>query len=417
MKILPILLSCSLFLMPCAAAAAQADPQAARQQPEYLDDAELELRRYQPIHVNSGSLYQALQEMYGRDLQFSDRRVDNLAMLDDSLVIYETPSRMARVLQAISQLDAMPEEESTTSEVPTPSMELTDMSLQSYMPRYMQATELYNLARDLYGHELLVEDEWQTNLRLLQRSILVYDQPEAAQELLQRLADLDDSQAPEPGAELEVHEYQPRHLSPDGLMQGLQPFRATVNDYQNGSYSQTINLTLLSERGTILVRDYAGRAVQILEALERLDQPAPQVMVTCTVLRGIDHAAERPASESLQAQLRQLLPHDHYAVEATGMLRGSAVAGNGMEIEMESAETPGTVFQLKMLVGSFDADSGALGLEQCQFSMQGPQQGRRNLFGTSTTVYRGEQAVLGVAGAEPLFLVVQIHPVGAGGAH
>ncbi|MBC8329394.1 MAG: hypothetical protein H8E31_11675, partial [Planctomycetes bacterium] len=144
-----------------------------------------------------------------------------------------------------------------------------------------------------------------------------------------------------------------------------------------------------------------------------------QVMVVCQVLRGLDHAADRPAAEALQAQLRQLLPHHSYAVEATGMLRGSAVAGNGLEIEMESFTMAATQFQLKMLVGSFDAESGALGLETCQFSITGPQTGRRNLFSTSTTIFRGEQAVLGVAGAEPLFLVVQIHPVGrqAGGSH
>ena len=412
MRPIPTLLVCFLLLTPAADLRAQS-----LQEVDYLDDAELELRRYSPDYVNTGALYETLQAMYGRDLVFRDRRVDNLFTIDDSLVIYETAGRMERILRAIEQLDLIAEDEYSAPDESAGAYTLEEMSLQSYMPRYMQASELYQLADDLYGDQHLVGDAYQDNLRLLQRSILVYDRAQAAQELLEKLADLDRSQAPEPDAQLEVHEYQPRHLSSDGLMQGLQPFRAAVNDYQNGQYSQTTNLTLMQERGTILVRDYAERASQILAALARLDRPAPQVMVTCQVLRGIDHAAERPASAELQRQLSQLLPHEAYEVEATGMLRGSAVSGNGMELEMESFSAAATQFQLKMLVGSFDEESGALGLETCQFSMQGPQTGRRNLFATSTTVYRGEQAVLGVAGAEPLFLVVQIHPVGAVTAH
>ena len=414
MKTTTLLLAAGLFLIPAAAASAQA-----AQPVRYMDDTMLELRRYEPRYVDAASLYQTLQQIYGRDLVFEDRQVDNLAILDASLVIYEEPGRLAKILKAIQELDTSMEEQAESEDEGVLVLSSSEVDLESYMPRYMQAAELFSLASELYGRQFMVEDNWQDNLRLSQRAILVYEERAAAEAMLRKLASLDESQAPQPGAALEVHEYQPRHFSPDGLMQGLQPFRAMVNDHQNGSYSQATNITLMPERGTILVRDYSERAAQILSALERLDQPAPQVMVVCQVLRGLDHAADRPADEALQAQLRQLLPHKSYAVEATGMLRGSAVAGNGMELEMESFSMAGTQFQLKMLVGSFDAKSGALGLQTCQFSTTGPQTGRRNLFGTSTTVYRGEQAVLGVAGAEPLFLVVQIHPVDgpAGGVH
>jgi len=401
-----------LALAPASGLRAQVDPAVPT-----LDESQLELHRYQPRHVYSEDLCQALQDLYGRDLVLADRRVNNFALLDESLLIYETPERMKRILQALAELDAEPE----GADVPEPdeleqALSEAEMSLLSFSPRYLNSASLYQLAADLYGRQLLVGENYQDNLRLVERAVLIYEQREAAEELRRRLEELDASQAPAPGGELVVHEYQPRHFSSRGLMQGLQPFRATVNDLQEGTFAQVVNITLLEERGTILVRDHPGRAAQILETLGRLDQPAPQVMVTCQVLRAVPGEPLRPAAADLQQQLRRLLPYDAYTVEATGMLRGSAVSGTRMELEMESAHAAGTQFSLQLQVGSFDPESGALGLTSCQFAEQSQQTGRRNLFQTAATVYRGEMAVLGVAGAEPLFLVIQVHPVG-GQAH
>jgi|FLOH01.1.fsa_nt_gi hypothetical protein len=71
----------------------------------------------------------------------------------------------------------------------------------------------------------------------------------------------------------------------------------------------------------------------------------------------------------------------------------------------------GIEFNFKMRGGAFDPETGALDMESCELKMFHPNSGNHDLFRTATTIYSGGYAVLGVTGAEPLFLVVQLHPV------
>ncbi len=406
MKTILLLLCTGLALAPLAPAAAQ------RQAPPILDETDFTLNRYEPEWVESTSLLSTVSSLYGRSLRFDDRQVQNLTQLDDSLVIYETPERLERIMAAIAQLDFDP---SAQGEDPSEvrGVDPAALVLDSFRPKNFQAHEFYSLAEELYGRRLLVNDSWHSNLRFTSnQGLVIYEEKSKLPGLLANLAELDASQAPEEEESVLVSlEYHPRHLSPGGMMEGLRSFQASVIERRANMSAQVTNITMASERGIILIRDYPDRAEEIIAAMKRLDQPAPQVMVSCQVIKGVDEVVGRPASRALQQQLTPLLPFQAYQVEAIGMLRASAVSGTQMQLDMDADSGTGLEFKLHLRVGAFDGESGSLSLDSCQLAMFDPERGNRDLFSTSTTVFRGEMAVLGVTGAEPLFLVVQVHPV------
>ena len=198
-------------------------------------------------------------------------------------------------------------------------------------------------------------------------------------------------------------------------MDGIQSFRSIVMESNQGSMTSIPNVSLMGERGLIVIRDYPERAQQIVDTLERIDQPIPQTMLVCQVIRGSNREPEdgdQMASEEVASQLTQILPHKYYTVSGAGMLRANVTAGAKLELFMDYTNSSAWQYHLRMRVGSYDAKQGALNLEDCELSNNHLMDGtRRPLFLTSTTIYSGEYAVIGVTGAEPLFLVVQLLPI------
>jgi hypothetical protein len=411
MRATQLLLAMCLFFAPLAMTTATAS---AQEETPPNSEQDFSLRRIQPQNVYSHDLFLTLESMYGRDLEFEDRVVSNLALLEESIVIYETSDRMQRILDAVAQLDIDLEGEDHDESEDEQSIDPFDVVLESYMPKYLASMELYEIASELYGKAILVNDDWHDTLRLTNQGLLVFDKKGPALDLLERLKELDESQAPNETIELVATQYQPRHLSAHSLLQGLAPFHTTINTDPNsrngGSRGRmgSVNISVLDERGILVIRDYKDRVAEILTTLEALDKPAPQVMVVCQILHGVRGDATKPAADDLQKQLRELLPYQSYHIESNGMLRSSAVSGSTMEIKMDSGKTE---YRLKMRVGAYDAETGALDLSQCELTLFDQQMGTQQLFNTSATIFKGEYAVLGVTGAEPLFLVVQLHPV------
>ena len=405
MKTIHFLMASCLFFAPLATTVSAQDDS------PYSLEADFSLKRYSPQYVGAVSLYSTLDSMYGREIIFEDRMVMNLTVLDDSVVIYETTERLKRILEAIDHLDVDGykdlEEENESSD----SYRATELILESYLPNNFKVEELYDLATDLYGRQLYVDGSWYRNLRATNAAVLVYEEASAAKRILEQLAYLDSSQAPKGETELTLFEYKPRHVSASGLLDGVRPFIANVGDSRGNNRSTALNISLMHERGLIIVRDVPNRAKEIMETLKRLDQPAPQVMVVCQILRGVNHDTDQPAADDLQKELRQLLPHENYEVVANGMLRGSTIMGTALELKMMTAVDD--QYNLRMRGGAYDQETGALNVDDCSLMLFDPNSGNHELFHTSTTIHSGEYAVLGVTGAEPLFLVVQLHPVKA----
>lgn len=390
----------------------------AQEEAQVLNESDFELTRYQPQHVDANALLRTIHSIYGRRLDFADRKVDNLTILNDDLVIYETAERTKLIYLAIEQLDRGVEVPPQEDE-PQPSKEVTqdDMEFSSYSPKYFEVNDFYNLAADLYGRQILVGDSWHENFRMMinNNKIVIYEEKAELPLLIHRLRALDNSQAPEEnaGSVLTTAEYTPRHVSAKGLMRGIQSFQTSVPQGRSGR-SRNANITLAEESGMIVIRDYPSEVEEILAALKRLDQPVPQVMLTCFVVHGVNQGESvhgKPAEQKLQDQLKQVLPFDFFELNALGLMRAAALAGTKLSLEMDNAAKLESTYNLRMEIGAYDAKTGALSLEECTFSATTPETGGRGLFTTSTTIYKGEYAVLGVTGTDPIFLVLQVHPI------
>lgn len=293
------------------------------------------------------------------------------------------------------------------------SLDEAEFRLLRYEPHYTSPTELAQTLEALYGRALRFPDRVVKNLVLMGDCLVIYETSERMgriQEALHRLdAESTAEEATGPQPEMLVLEtYRPRFLAAEAVLSALLPFRANVQDWQAGYPVEVQNITLVPGNGTILVRDVPERAARIREAIERIDQPVPQVLLIFQVLRGVDHEPDPPAPAALQAQLRELLPWAGYELEATGMLRLGAAPGAKVELEMESAREGGGNYRVELRSGAWDGQRGALALEDCRFAAHPADGPSRALFQTSTTVFQGEQSVLGVSGAEPVFLVLEL---------
>jgi len=386
-----------------------------------LEETDFILTSYTPVNVDAGALLRTVASLYGRRLDFNDRKIDNFTILNNDLVIYETEARTKMIVTAIKQLDRAVEPPGIVEQV-TGSEKITsdDMELGSYSPKHFALSDFYNMALDFYGREIQVEGDWHQNLRVLMNNnkIMIYEEKSELPLLMERLRALDNSQAPQENetSSLTTIEYKPRHVSARGLMKGLQAFQSGVSDRRATGRSMHNNITLADDSGMIVIRDYPDQVKEILASLERMDQPAPQVMLTCYVVHGVNEGSPvngKDAPQDLQAQLKQVLPFDLFELNALGLMRAAALAGTDLSLDMDNAAKDGSAFRLRMEVGAFDSETGALSLDECRFSITTQEQGSRELFSTATTIYKGEYAVLGVTGTDPIFLVVQVHPIQA----
>ena len=153
--------------------------------------------------------------------------------------------------------------------------------------------------------------------------------------------------------------------------------------------------------------------------LKRIDRPAPQVTLSAFVLTGRE-GDEGNAPEELAAALRELLPYSSYQVEAAGVLRVATGPQRNFHLSMSGGSGNvtnhrATNYQLQATAIAYDAERPSLTLENLTFSGSGPDLNGQ-LFNTSTTIFGGEYAVLGVSGGKPVFVVLRMKPVASAAA-
>jgi hypothetical protein len=95
-----------------------------------------------------------------------------------------------------------------------------------------------------------------------------------------------------------------------------------------------------------------------------------------------------------------------FEVLSRGLLQSSAEAGHLIQLRMPGPYA--SIYSLQLHTGAYDAADGRLTLASCQFQADaGDGTGSRILFDTSTVLRRGEYAVIGLTGAEPVLLVLR----------
>lgn len=304
-----------------------------------------------------------------------------------------------------------------------------------YTPLYTDAYELHEVANTLYGNDIATLDgdgeiiDFTTNMLVIGGSrILIYDSREHADQILKLFADLDKplkQPETEPKVELRADHYKPRYLTAFDVLDALGPFIHAV-DSPNGPTvgNEVLNVRMLNQSGIIMMLDTQAHLNEMRAFLDQIDQPAPQVQLTCYVLRGTDQPVSNNLPKELTSNLSSLVPFTGFELASMGTVRTSAGSGNSVSIEMQGKDEQ---FTLDTRITAFDtAKSGAevLTMSSCKVmhsyidfvdptdvnaraAGKTTQTRARQLFSTNASINGGEYAVMGATGTDPIFVVLR----------
>jgi hypothetical protein len=168
----------------------------------------------------------------------------------------------------------------------------------------------------------------------------------------------------------------------------------------------TPNVTWLEQPAMIVMRDTPESVEQMLGLMRRLDVAPPQVQVSCWLLTGADDKADGTADlpEDLVRNLSRIVPDDAFRRLCVTMIRTSVLPGQAQKLRSDffSGEFD-EKFELLLEPAGFDPAAGVLPITRCRFEASTGQE-----FETSVTLRSGEYTVLGAAGIDPLYVVLQV---------
>ena len=307
--------------------------------------------------------------------------------------------------------------------------------IRRYDPRQMDARSLYKIVHELRGRDFhMVEKGGRSapsvdNLTMMGSSILIMDEESVVEEILALLAELDriESVAAEDAPQapaLRTLEFEPRYVSLTTIRTALSSYHRMVKEPGESSRDRSIeNVTYVSDRSLVILRDEEERVDEMLRLLTRLDVPEEQVLITTWIAVGDRSWSENSGlPDDLVQDLRVLLPDFGFQADGYSVVRSSVAAGRGLELEIEGR---GQDYLLSLRPSAYDAETGRLTLDQCQFlkrtqpvalpagAVAGPGQ-TRLLFQTSAVLEAGDYTVLGASGQSPVFLVIKVEPLGRG---
>ena len=288
-----------------------------------------------------------------------------------------------------------------------------ELVMERFTPRHSSARKLYGVAADLVGAQFFVQGELGTrsaqNLRLFDETILIYDTARRAQDVVAMLEKLDriageerqmreaerEHEAREKGGGLlHAREYRPRFLSLEDLHEALVPYRQRIPDA----------FSFVEESGFVVVTGNKEITDEVISFLESIDVPAPQLLVTCFLVRGTNKPPINPAPAELAEGLKRLVGYEHIEVQARSLLRTSVTARRlSLRLDVEAQEEH---YELEMSPAAYDRERGALTLADCRL-LRGLPGDLTGVFRTQTTVYAGEYTVLGATGVAPQLIVIQ----------
>ncbi len=374
------------------------------------DPQDVTLEKYAPHQYDSRQLAPVLEDLLGRQLTFPDgRTVANVMVLGNELLLYDTRERIQAMLAALEELD--PPQDEVQERKAAIALDPDRAVLRTFRPRYADLRDLLETALSLEGRLLAVGDDVRPNLTELGDTLVVYDEEARAARILDLLEELDRGAAAT-GPPLEVLTWRPRHVPLRNLERALQPFQRTIvepGQWRGSPGSSARNISVVDDQGVLVVRDSPDRLARIQALLEEVDQPRPQGLLTCLVLRAAVGAGGKAPPREVVEALARVLPDVEFVVDAAGLLRTSL--GPVGELRQELASATGQRYLLELRLGAWDAESGALDLARCSFALLEDEEEPQEVFTTAPTIYAGEYAVIGAVGADPLLLVLQVQPV------
>jgi hypothetical protein len=309
----------------------------------------------------------------------------------------------------------------TQVDVSPPTFTADELILRYYSPQIADSRSVASVMERFYRREFYVKSEDGSisgpvrNIQAFGESVMIYDTPEFVDRVLEAMVSLEEAATRDPNnptgeraMQLSVVEYAPRYQPVKNLYQLLDPFRKDIvvgflDTPSRGRQAQIArNITMLEEPATLVLRDTAESVEEMVSLLRRMDQPAPQVLISVWLLRGSHEPQQGELPADLVQNLSNLVPFPGFTRESMGVLRSSVIAGQAMTIRGDMHQDR---FELKLIPGGYDVDARQLAITACEF--YAGQQG----FSTSTVVSAGEYTVLGATGSDPVFVVLQVSPI------
>ncbi len=371
------------------------------QDPLRSDDTKLEFVR--PEHVDLVSLQRMVSELHGRTLAFEDgRTVKNVMVGNGALILHDRPERIREMLATIEQIDVAHEPVAT------------DYQIEVYSPKHTDVGALCALAQRVLARRVPARLGGDTeSIVLVDGQLVVRELEPHIGGVVEKLRALDEALAQ--GADSDpvlAIEYTPRALSPQSAIQALQPMLT-------GPMGQRqVQVRNLGQGGPLILQGRSKQIENAKELLEQLDRPAPQVMVSGYVLTGTndDDAKGSNANSELTDVLQELLPYESYKIQAASVVRVAARPNSQFQLDLAGPKTgmAQARYSLQGTIAAYDSDAESLTFSSLAAMRTHQAIPGRSMFRTAATIYAGEYAVLGVAGGEPLFVVLRLKPVKAG---
>lgn len=305
---------------------------------------------------------------------------------------------------------------------------MDQLVLQHFTPFHSDPADLLNVAEDFFGRQLLVSiAEGQKpslvfNLRRYNNSLIVFDTKEQVARILEGLNALEtvafdvanresaiaaNTVKQDPSSLYEVDSYRARYVSLNTLQRALTPFDRMLQFIDEwGQSNRQPNVSMIEERGILILREKADKLTAMRALLKEIDQPVPQVMLTCMLLRASNTETESKLPKDLTDNLAQLLPGQSFELLTSSFLRSSTAVGESITMELDSGQDHFS-YGLHLRFSSFDEDSSTLNADHCEFlEFNGSK--KQTIFDTNTSLNANQYTVLGATGREPLFVVLRV---------
>ena len=252
MKTLPMFLPLAATLATFAPSIA-ALPQASDDDDGVLEASEVALHHYRPHHADARELFSTARQLFLREIAVRSegqvRPVANMFTLDDAIVVYDTPSYAARVLEQLRELEGVATDQPayTITEV-APKHIALETALHALRP-FERTIEVMNGGRREKTRNMTVIEE--------RSLILLRDTAQNTADMLRTLGSIDQ---PAPQAMLTYYLLRPTSSESVGLpkdlvanlqaLTGTEGFTAVAHGMVRTSVLSRQAISLTSEDGT-----------------------------------------------------------------------------------------------------------------------------------------------------------------------
>ncbi len=279
--------------------------------------------------------------------------------------------------------------------------------------------EINRVLQQLHGRSIRVMSEdgsyrYAHNLQSFGNSIILYDEANMVAKMKSPLARLDVAEQTTHRFKrsLAVKEYKVRFITIGDAESALRSFRRRIDVSTSASQQSEQNITLVYNRGIVVMRDTNDHIEKMLAVLQRIDQPKAQFMISCQLIQGAQDEVGDRLDKLIPNELRQMSPYKHFRSVASGVIRVSAGGRQPISLSMNGAD--GVTARLSFQPTSYDAEGGSLALDNIVLKFtkaiaNSPPSGQS--FSTSTSIKNNDYVVIGAFGDNPVFAVLQLIPL------